>query len=499
MKHASCLLLILCTIISASELNLCEGLWYLSFPENNGTLRATEAAYRFHSDGTAEMVYFGKILQRMEEQQRNFKKKTGKEMPTPKFTWEVKHNELNINLAVSAEGVKPLSRTLVYNIGENRQILFPKNKQQIMLLARKDATFTQEQAKQFWKSVMKESKDTFAENLKLPKDVTFAEPEADRCNFQFTENAHWRNAPKDSFQQRVVSAINNGPKLDDDAVCRISSLEKLLATPETKELLLRYLACHAEWRLYPERDGSLHAARLFRYPEGTIAPHQYYSHFLPWGEDKKLVGDPARHFQFHFHIAFGSKTWDGKSFHPQTKTERKDNTWYNRFPCGTAQLVIYDQSQFPGRHMTKAAIDLAEQEFASLFQNQQNWKQLLPKDSFRNGQPDLTLRNGMQGGIYEVSTWCNPGEKGVIYLKAFEITKGTPLSAARLKPRSSTVSGWSDNPQEQFLSAMEITIYEGNWGQFYGARFEIWFKPDDDSKPERKLFEKNYKIQGWQR
>ena len=45
---------------------------------------------------------------------------------------------------------------------------------------------------------------------------------------------------------------------------------------------------------------------------------------------------------------------------------------------------------------------------------------------------------------------------------------------------------------------MHFTIYEGRWGQYYGARFEIWFQSDSGG-PERKLFEKNYKIQGWER
>jgi hypothetical protein len=42
-------------------------------------------------------------------------------------------------------------------------------------------------------------------------------------------------------------------------------------------------------------------------------------------------------------------------------------------------------------------------------------------------------------------------------------------------------------------------ILEGDWGQFYGARIEVWFKPDDINKPERKLMIKNYIVQGWMR
>ena len=41
-------------------------------------------------------------------------------------------------------------------------------------------------------------------------------------------------------------------------------------------------------------------------------------------------------------------------------------------------------------------------------------------------------------------------------------------------------------------------IGEGDWGKYYAARFEVWFDPDSGA-PERKLLEKNFKIEGWQR
>ena len=58
--------------------------------------------------------------------------------------------------------------------------------------------------------------------------------------------------------------------------------------------------------------------------------------------------------------------------------------------------------------------------------------------------------------------------------------------------------GWSDDPEETFLSTAQITISEGDWGRPYGARFEAWFVPDNGG-PERKLLEKAYRIEGWQR
>ena len=104
----------------------------------------------------------------------------------------------------------------------------------------------------------------------------------------------------------------------------------------------------------------------------------------------------------------------------------------------------------------------------------------------------------MQGGIYQVYARINPGTAGRVYLKVFEATRNTRLSAGRIAECSLEYTGWSDDPQEQFFYNTEITVYEGDWGVYYPARFELWFMPQDGG-PERKLLEKIFKIEGWQR
>lgn len=48
------------------------------------------------------------------------------------------------------------------------------------------------------------------------------------------------------------------------------------------------------------------------------------------------------------------------------------------------------------------------------------------------------------------------------------------------------------------LFECEMTIYEGGWGIYYPARFELWFAPDS-GKPERKLAERIFRVEGWER
>ena len=85
-----------------------------------------------------------------------------------------------------------------------------------------------------------------------------------------------------------------------------------------------------------------------------------------------------------------------------------------------------------------------------------------------------------------------------IYLKAFEIIEEYALSTDRL-PERSLVKVYNPTVSiEKFGTTSHFTIYEGDWGQPYAARFEVWFKPDNGGQ-ERKLFSKNYKIEGWMR
>lgn len=114
---------------------------------------------------------------------------------------------------------------------------------------------------------------------------------------------------------------------------------------------------------------------------------------------------------------------------------------------------------------------------------------------------EITLYNGIQPGIYYYSVQVTNLPAGSIYLKAYEVTENTPLSADRLPGRSAIKieKPIADTPVILSLPAQrDFTIYEGDWGDPYLARFELWFKPDAGGK-EKKLSEKIYKIEGWMR
>lgn len=111
---------------------------------------------------------------------------------------------------------------------------------------------------------------------------------------------------------------------------------------------------------------------------------------------------------------------------------------------------------------------------------------------------DFQLYNSFQPGLYEYDFWINSNQSGTIFLKVFEITQEVQLSSSSVRERSSLRINNTNGLVKKFSTTDDFTIYEGDWGKPYGARFEIWFKPDNE-KAEKKLMEKNYIIEGWMR
>ena len=107
---------------------------------------------------------------------------------------------------------------------------------------------------------------------------------------------------------------------------------------------------------------------------------------------------------------------------------------------------------------------------------------------------DLILASSFQPGIYNYYTDFQPTEIGSFYIKAFEVTSNDHLSAERMKNRSK-VKVESLEPKLYFA---EFSIYEGSWGDKYGARIELWFEPLNGNK-DYKVTERNYVVEGWMR
>ncbi len=340
------------------------------------------------------------------------------------------------------------------------------------------------------------SEDGFADNLSIPENIQIAEP----LDELMTE---LRKA-NDSFQQALLAALGSPGGNDPTITANVASLITLQTN--APDVLKRYLTTSPSWRVFKEHGNVFATRRWMIGSQWRYDLHGYYSR-----HDIGTWSIAFPHFQTRFTIGLSGKPWAGTSGDttllsaaqtiPLKLSPRNlEFTSLCVITAGDLVVEIFEQSEAKERRLTKASLVYLEEELAPLAA-QPTWetiRAILPPDSIRQGQASLELRNSFQPGIYDSIIWINPGEPGMIYLKAFEVTKETPLSVRGLKNYSNEWVGWSNNPDELFFSNTHFTIYEGDWGKPYAARFEIWFTPDSGG-PARKLMEKVFKIEGWQR
>ena len=120
-----------------------------------------------------------------------------------------------------------------------------------------------------------------------------------------------------------------------------------------------------------------------------------------------------------------------------------------------------------------------------------------PSTDSLNADSYLQLRNGIQGGVYLYSFSYPALSNGEVYLRCFEATEGIELSASRLK-EASTVEVKNHTSFGTIVKEQQFSIYEGDWGDYYAARIEVWHK-DAKTGVATKLMEKTYRVEGWMR
>lgn len=348
------------------------------------------------------------------------------------------------------------------------------------------------------------SEDRFADNLIIPEGIEIAEPDSETSDCSDTSNSMEVNTPKgsDEFQDMVRKALAVPGTDSTEFTPDMPSLRR--ASTDHPEIFRDYIEASPDWHVFMEQGHSF-ASRRWSYgeePQDTL--HGYISEF---------GGDSG--FQTRCLLCLDCKQWSRYSVqHVQegTKPIKPEMDLGNNLresrvmvECGGVWVEIFEESGKPERRVTKATVTALEKEFGEFERDPQTAlarararsRELASRLAGRDGHP-FRLLTGMQPGIYEVVYSLNPGESGEVYLKAFEVTQGTPLSVNRLEMASKTRMTWSPEPSERFGAKAGFTIYEGDWGKPYAARFEVWFKPDS-GKSQRMLAERIFKIEGWQR
>lgn len=342
--------------------------------------------------------------------------------------------------------------------------------------------------------------DGFADNLAIPEGIVAGEPER--------ELAAPVDAAKpmtgDPMREAVRKALAVPGTDDPQFAPNLPSLRR--ASTAHLDAFAQYVEASLDWNVFIEQGNRFASRRWSHRGEPRDTMHGYISDFD--------VGGNAR-FQTRCLLCLDKKPWSRYKVqhipeqttpvHPEMGEGNRLHESRVMIECGGVWVEIFEQSDAPERRVTKATLAQLESEFAGFLNDpqaavaeararNQEWARRLPGDA----KEAIRLLHGMQPGMYGAVYTLNPGESGSVYLKAFEVTKGTPLSVERLKPSSTTRMAWSPEANERFAAKAGFTIYEGDWGKPYAARFEAWFKPDSGA-PERKLAERIFKIEGWQR
>lgn len=342
------------------------------------------------------------------------------------------------------------------------------------------------------------SEDHFADNLMVPEGIEIAEPEMDASDPGYGKPANGT----DELQTLIRESLSVPGGDSTEFSPAMPSLRRA-ATAHAKTFG-DYIEASPDWHVFVEQ-GHRYAARRWSYggiPRDEL--HGYISEF-----------DGNEGFQTRCLLCLDRVQWSRYSVQQvkedvgpvKPEMSRGNNLVESRvmIDCGGVWVEIFEQSGRSERRITRATVAALEKEFSQFERDPESAlvgarsraRELAGRLAGRDGPP-IRLLTGMQPGIYGVAYSLNPGGPGSVYLKAFEVTKGTPLSVYRLKEKSETRMTWSADPAERFGAKAGFTIYEGDWGKPYAARFEVWFRPDS-GKAERKLAERIFKIEGWQR
>jgi len=342
----------------------------------------------------------------------------------------------------------------------------------------------------FFGSMLAEDLDNFANELTLPENVVLLDPTSQPPH---PSEPDWTEP--DSFQAALIATLETTGTSDAAFLPSIPALGILHR--DYPELLNWYLSASPAWWRH-QMDGKEFATRRWLLKEEwQTRNHGYFSSFHP---------PESQNYQTRTCIGLSGKTWSwradpvpsGKELILPIKQGYKLKESYVVWQEQGVTVEIMEQAETEERRMSKAAVRELQVEFEALLKDPtlESARALLPTGAIIRGEPSISLAGG--SGRYTAVIRGNPGAPGNLYLKAYEITGKVPLSKSRLKQSSAEFIGWSDDPDELFRASFDFSIYEGDWNQYYGARFEVWFSPEHGGS-DRKLMESNWKIDGWSR
>ncbi len=286
---------------------------------------------------------------------------------------------------------------------------------------------------------------------------------------------------EDPLTNALLKACGNENAPTSEASSNMPALEKL--QKENPDLLKRYFASNPYWNTYDTRTRSqTYCVAERRFVE------TYLTSILHCKNNETAT---LRTF-----VGWNNKSRNRVRNYNQTIMRYEKYYTQTQVVCGDLNIEIDEEQKTPSTPLTKVALDFFNKEFENLLsvKNEEDLIKALPKDAVQNGKPYFFVEKEDDRNFYHIMSWVNPGEAGKIYAKAIEINSNKELPRSAISEVREYV-GYSKNPENLFFSDLLISICEGQNGQFFGVRFEIWFRPESGAA-DRKLLEANYKVEG---
>ncbi|MHB1457719.1 MAG: hypothetical protein ACYC0V_12490 [Armatimonadota bacterium] len=283
-----------------------------------------------------------------------------------------------------------------------------------------------------------------------------------------------------------------------------------------RNIFLRHLASSCKWFL-TDHNGKLYAERRFIINScWNKFWHGYYSNQINYRE-----GVSQNYYRIRIILAPDGSVLD-IPYLPETtyanagagkiKLKSAPTGVYDRDKKGSYLVVksragaleILEESKIPTRPFTNLAIKQIERELRAVLKSRKARSgigydpHLMPNESIRKGNAELTIGTDGNDGCYQVYAYANPGEFGKTYLKIINMADNSPLADFDTSLECKEYIGWSKDPAIKFLYNTKAFIAVDTYDQQFNARFELWFHPLDGKRPDRKLLERTFLIMaGW--
>lgn len=337
------------------------------------------------------------------------------------------------------------------------------------------------------------------ESCTVPTTVDVPEVNAADCREACIST---ENQAFDAYSRELYKAGQDPGSARASVLCDISELDRL--SGERQDLLFRYLACHPGWRSTVDCSGRRVATRRM-VSEG-------FGHVHGWDADYD-TDDNWGWIASWMSIYFDPEDFGGQRCASGTRIVPEVVSVGDHFNIGlicqgtNLSLHLTERTSFPTSRIAQAAFDFSREEFRKLAAAK-DWtdvRKLLPEPSLHRGAATLDVR-GDCSAYYLYRAQVNPGERGLVYLRAFEVSHGKELGlggTARkpgpLESETLEFCGWSENPEEKFFVGSQFQLHEHRAsGKPFALRLEVWFRPANGG-PDRKLVENMFKVRGGQK